>query len=335
MADAPPSPWDSDGEEHLSELASAPPSRTPPPTPPSGPIYSLPHSQIPPPRYSSSPPTPTSMPPQICAPSYSTPPPKIIQAYAETPPLAKATDPITPRTEQWLTQSLESLNGYFDMGWARYQFAMRRRGQVALWQGGQWVYRSQFLDRSLKRARLILAASAPRLRRLQPSLAPPLPPPPGQTTSSCVLTHKQTSMLPLRASLLPIVPPPTTTTPTRPYPREAAPSVEPGYAHFDSDCPPQTQTTACFQPTVPALSTCAATRCTRAHLFPSLETHPSGKVRARFFCSVYNGIMPDSSLPLLPAPFPIASANAPAYAPATAPVVLSEVDADVVQSEKL
>ena len=124
------------------------------------------------------------------------------------PPLAKATHPITPRTERWLTQSLESLNGYFDMGWARYRFAMRRRGQVALLQGGRRVSRSHFLDRSLERARVIVADLVPPPPCVQPPLAPPIPLPPGQTTLPGVMTHKQTSLLPLQTSMLPVHPHP-------------------------------------------------------------------------------------------------------------------------------
>ena len=88
-----------------------------------------------PPPYSGPPPTPPSMPPQVSPSLYSTPPPKIVPAHAETPPLAKTTDPINARAEEWLVQSLRSPNGYLDMGWARCHFAMRQRGQVALWQG--------------------------------------------------------------------------------------------------------------------------------------------------------------------------------------------------------
>ena len=136
LGDAPPSLWGSDTRKPLSQLVSPPPTLTPPPTPPPPPCYTPPHCRIPPPPYYSPQATSPSMPPQVSPPSYSTPPPKIVPMDAETPPWAKATDPITPRTEQWLTQSLQSLNGCFDMGWARYRFAMRWRGQVALLQGG-------------------------------------------------------------------------------------------------------------------------------------------------------------------------------------------------------
>ena len=48
---------------------------------------------------------------------------------------------------------------------------------------------------------------------------------------------------------------------------------------------------------------------TPAHLYPSLETHRSGKFCAPFFCSVY------FSAPVLPTHVPIASAIAPTMAP--------------------
>ena len=172
----------------------------------------------------------------------------------------------------------------------------------------------------------------PHPRRLDPPPPPyatlPCPTNPSTTgsdhTARCADTQADLAVA-LVDFAAAIAPPPTTTTPTRPYPREAAPLVEPGCAHFDSDGLPQTQTPACRQATVLALSTWAATRCTRVHLFPSLETHPSGKLRAPFFCSVCSGIMWDSSVPVLPVPVPIASANAPANEPSIAPVVLFEL----------
>ena len=48
----------------------------------------------------------------------------------------------------------------------------------------------------MERARLIVAASVPRPRRVHPSLSPTVPLPPGQTTLPGVLTHKRTSLLP-------------------------------------------------------------------------------------------------------------------------------------------
>ena len=54
----------------------------------------------------------------------------------------------------------------------------------------------------------MLAASVPRPIRVQPSLAPLVPLPPGQARLPGVLTHKQTSLLPLRISLLPSHPHP-------------------------------------------------------------------------------------------------------------------------------
>ena len=90
------------------------------------------HTSIPPaPSYApSSHQNPPSLP-------YVSPPPKILPIQQETPPpLARATDSITPRTKQWLAQPLATLDGLFNLGWTQYQFALLRRGQLALWQGG-------------------------------------------------------------------------------------------------------------------------------------------------------------------------------------------------------
>ena len=117
------------------------------------------------------------MPPQVSPLLYSTPPPKIAPADAETPSLAKTTDPIIHRAQQWLAQSLESLNEDVDMGWARYPLAMRRRGEVPLWQGGGGgiagfplsLSRPQFGE-GMPHPRCLV----PRTPRVQPSLAPPV-----------------------------------------------------------------------------------------------------------------------------------------------------------------
>ena len=69
-------------------------------------------------------------------PNYPPPPPKFAPANVSTPPLASGSDPLTPRTEELLRLPLPELASRFHMGWSRYAFAQRRRGQVQMWQRG-------------------------------------------------------------------------------------------------------------------------------------------------------------------------------------------------------
>ena len=163
------------------------------------------------------------------------PPAKDLPSSTRPPPLARATDPITRRTEQWLSWPIATLDSRFGLGWTRYIFALTCWGQVARWREGQRVSMSHFLERSLERARLILARHVPRPPRPaiynvpnSPLATRPLPT--GQTSMPRRIPHQRTSLLPL-----PPPPPlplptivvaaraPTTTT----YPsRQAAPSSE-------------------------------------------------------------------------------------------------------------
>ena len=52
------------------------------------------------------------------------------------PPLAKVTDSISPRTEQWLSRPLATLDGRFDLGWTTYAFAWKRWGGGSPMEGG-------------------------------------------------------------------------------------------------------------------------------------------------------------------------------------------------------
>ena len=122
--DAPSSLWHSDAEKSLSQLASPqPPGLTPQPTPPSplSPSYTAPSNKPP-------------------SPPYRTPPPP---SDVDTPLLAKATDPIAPRIEQWLVWPLDTLDGHFHVAWTGYHFGLQRHRQVALWKGGNRVSRSR------------------------------------------------------------------------------------------------------------------------------------------------------------------------------------------------
>ena len=101
------------------------------PSPPSAPSHRTP-SPIPLVPHAVSPPTP---PPQL--PSPPPPPPKFAPAHVPTPPLASGSDPLTPRTEQLLRLPLPELDSRFDIGWSRYAFALRRHGQVQMWQRSQ------------------------------------------------------------------------------------------------------------------------------------------------------------------------------------------------------
>ena len=139
------------------------------PTPPSPPSPQTP-SPTPFVPHAVSPPTPPSQLPS--------PPPKFAPAHVPTPPLPWASDPRTPRTEQLLRLPLPELDSRFDMGWSRYAFALRRHGQVQMWQRGQRLSRSHFLNCSLERARLIARATqAPKPRTslvfAQPADMPP------------------------------------------------------------------------------------------------------------------------------------------------------------------
>ena len=120
-----------------------------PPSPPShrtpSPIPLVPHAVCPP-----IPPSQLPSPP---------PPPKFAPAHVPTPPLASRTDPLTPRTEELLRLPLPELDSRFDMGWSRYVFALRRQGQVQMWQRGQRLSRSHFLNPLLERARLMARAT--------------------------------------------------------------------------------------------------------------------------------------------------------------------------------
>ena len=130
---------------------------------------------------------------QIAPPSlpYRTPPPKIVAANVEPPHFAKLTNPITPRIQKWLGRPLATLHGHFDMGWTRYQFAMQRQGQVALWHVENRLSRSHFLDRSLESARLVMAATVPRQLRLHVPHSPAAqsPFPYGQLTVLALMAH--------------------------------------------------------------------------------------------------------------------------------------------------
>ena len=114
-------------------------------------------------------------------PNYVALPLKFAPAHVPTPPLVSASDPLTPRTEQLLRLTLPELDSQFHMGWSRYAFALRRHGQMQMWQRGQRLSRLQFLNRSLERVRLIARATqAPKPRTsllpVQPAichLAPP------------------------------------------------------------------------------------------------------------------------------------------------------------------
>ena len=108
------------------------------PSPPSPPSHRTP-SPIPLVPHAVSPPTPPS---QLPSPP---PPPKFAPAHVPSPPLASGSDPLTPRTEQLLRLPL--LDSRFDMGWSRYAFALRHHGQVQMWQRGQRLSRSHFLNR--------------------------------------------------------------------------------------------------------------------------------------------------------------------------------------------
>ena len=121
------------------------------PSPPSPPSHRTP-SPIPLVPHAVSPPTPPS---QLPSPPPSPAPPKFAPAHVPTPPLASRSDPLTPRTEQLLGLPPPELDSRFDMVWSRYAFALRRHGQVQMWQRGQRLSRSHFLNRSLERARLI------------------------------------------------------------------------------------------------------------------------------------------------------------------------------------
>ena len=48
------------------------------------------------------------------------------QVNRNPPPLATASEPITPRTDQWLSQRLTTLDGRFELRWTRYAFALKR-----------------------------------------------------------------------------------------------------------------------------------------------------------------------------------------------------------------
>ena len=82
---------------------------------------------------------------------------KSLQLKLNPPPsLTTTTDSITPRTKQWLSWLLATLDGRFDLRWTRNAFALKCWGQVVLWQEGQRVCRPHFLERSLVGAGLIL-----------------------------------------------------------------------------------------------------------------------------------------------------------------------------------
>ena len=134
---------------------------------------------------------------------------------------------------------------------------------MALWQGGQHVSRSHCLDRSLERARLIVAQMVLRPQRLVVPKSPPGRPPllSGQTTLPGLVAHQPSLFLPLCPP--PPLPPtdvtatraPKTTTSNRECPAtcQAAPSSGIRHAHLDTNGlwrPAETQTQA--RPRTPA-----------------------------------------------------------------------------------
>ena len=174
--------WDSDAEKDLNTLRS-----------PQLPILS-PSSPAP------SPPPPVLLSSPVHGPC-------LVRAHPPTPPPVTLADPITPRTQYYLSRhTLAEYSSWQQLvifNLRRYSFVVERPGPLLLWKQGMRVSPSSFVTRSEERAK--------RLMRKECYLHHPAPPTqttahstkpivksPSQPSLTQLAAHRRTSLLPLR-----------------------------------------------------------------------------------------------------------------------------------------